>query len=268
MATTAPIKTPIPMILPAYKAASGFHNFAFSLLPSVFCLLSPVFCLLSPVFCILSSAALYICREPSTLVERTLQIDYFLCKTNPIFSEAKSTQPSFPQRIMKINGSGESEKTNPIQTQFKPKQTQFPKKPKMNLNFYSTKDYDNKPPLRALGKQTQFKPNRTQFPLPQTSPLAHSPTIRNTRYEIRHTTYPIRDTKYKPKTGTHKMGLKSNFQTAGNKFHTPPPAARPGLLELDRSTRRRIIVPKAQAAPFKRKTLQKKEIWLIYSSQQ
>jgi len=28
---------------------------------------------------------------------------------------------------MKINGSGESEKTNPIQTQFKPNQTQFAK---------------------------------------------------------------------------------------------------------------------------------------------
>ncbi|GAI96861.1 unnamed protein product, partial [marine sediment metagenome] len=26
----------------------------------------------------------YICRESSTLVEDPLQIDYFLCKTNPI----------------------------------------------------------------------------------------------------------------------------------------------------------------------------------------
>jgi len=29
----------------------------------------------------------------------------------------------------------------------------------MNLNFYSTKDYDNKTRFPAPGKQTQFKPN-------------------------------------------------------------------------------------------------------------
>jgi len=30
------------------------------------------------------SRSLYLCRESSTLVVKTLQIDYFLCKTNPI----------------------------------------------------------------------------------------------------------------------------------------------------------------------------------------
>jgi len=38
-------------------------------------------------------------------------------------------------------------KTNPIS-----------KKPKMNLTFYSTKDYENKPRLRTPGKQTQSNP--------------------------------------------------------------------------------------------------------------
>ena len=32
------------------------------------------------------------------------------------------------------------------------------RKAKMNLNFYSTKDYENKPPLPAPGKQTQSNP--------------------------------------------------------------------------------------------------------------
>jgi len=32
------------------------------------------------------------------------------------------------------------------------------RKAKMNLTFYSTKDYENKPPLRTPGKQTQSNP--------------------------------------------------------------------------------------------------------------
>ena len=32
------------------------------------------------------------------------------------------------------------------------------RKAKMKLNFYSTKGYENKPRLRAPGKQTQFMP--------------------------------------------------------------------------------------------------------------
>ncbi len=83
---------------------------------------------------------------------------------------------------MKINGSGESEKTIPIQTQSnpiaervklmqsvylqwimkkntakgyvktKPKQTQFPKCQKMNANAFSQKDYE---------KETAFRPKKT-----------------------------------------------------------------------------------------------------------
>ncbi len=53
-----------------------------------------------------------------TLVESSLQISYFLCKTNPILSAVGGLQTQYVQRIMKIYGRGESEKTNPIQTQF------------------------------------------------------------------------------------------------------------------------------------------------------
>ena len=42
--------------------------------------------------------------------------------------------------------------------QFKPNQSQFPKRPKMNLNFYPTRDYENKSDW-TLGEN---KPNQTQ----------------------------------------------------------------------------------------------------------
>jgi hypothetical protein len=38
-------------------------------------------------------------------------------------------------------------KTNPIS-----------EKPKMHLNHYLTRDYENKPPPQSLGKQSQTKP--------------------------------------------------------------------------------------------------------------
>jgi len=37
------------------------------------------------------------------------------------------------------------------------------KNAKMNLNFYLSKDYEQKPPLGQAAKQSQFKPNQTQF---------------------------------------------------------------------------------------------------------
>ncbi len=53
---------------------------------------------------------------------------------------------------------GENEpKTNPI----KPKQSQFKanfKRAKMDVNFYSIKDYENERLFRPAGKQTQSKP--------------------------------------------------------------------------------------------------------------
>jgi len=57
--------------------------------------------------------------------------------------------------------------SNPIKPNFR--------NAKMNLKFYSTKDYENEPRLRTLAKQTQNKPNQTQF-LPRTfSPAACRP---------------------------------------------------------------------------------------------
>jgi len=128
MNTAAQIKPPIPVILSPYKAALQM------------------------------SRILYLCRESSTTVEVPLQIDYFLCKTNPILKRTKSMQLSLPQRIMKINHPAGLQKTNPKQTQTNP----ISQKPKMNLNFYPTKDYDNEQRTinnERYSKQTQFKPN-------------------------------------------------------------------------------------------------------------
>ncbi len=36
------------------------------------------------------------------------------------------------------------------------KQSQFKKRAKMDVNIYSTKDYENEPRLRPAGKQTQY----------------------------------------------------------------------------------------------------------------
>ncbi len=56
---------------------------------------------------------------------------------------------------MKINASAHAGKTKPKQTQNKPN----PRKAKMNLTFYSTKDYENVP----LRWRRENKPNQTQF---------------------------------------------------------------------------------------------------------
>jgi hypothetical protein len=54
-------------------------------------------------------------------------------------------------------------KNKPNQSQSNPIQSQFPKTPKMNLNTYPTKPYENKP----LRRRFQNKPNQSQF---QTQP--------------------------------------------------------------------------------------------------
>ena len=56
----------------------------------------------------------------------------------------------------------QSEKTNPIQSQFPKGQNE--------RNFYLTKDYENKPPLPALGKQTQSNPIKANPPTPVFTP--------------------------------------------------------------------------------------------------
>ncbi len=50
--------------------------------------------------------------------------------------------------------------TNPIRTQFKPNTNPIPEKPKMKLNSYSTKDYEN---------ETAFKPQKNK---PNSNPIS------------------------------------------------------------------------------------------------
>ncbi len=58
---------------------------------------------------------------------------------------------------MKINGSGESEKTNPIQTQSKPIKANF-KRAKMNVNSLITKDYRKKDDFLVRINKPNSKP--------------------------------------------------------------------------------------------------------------
>jgi len=65
---------------------------------------------------------------------------------------------------MEMNASAEPEKQSqykPNQTQYKPNTKPIPEKPKMKLNSYSTKDYENKPPSspkKTNPIQTQSNP--------------------------------------------------------------------------------------------------------------
>jgi hypothetical protein len=86
---------------------------------------------------------LELCPFVSTFVENPLQIDYFLCKTNPIFLDFnKKTMITLKNKP----------NTNPIQTQ-------FTRRPKMNANIYYEKIYNNK--TTFCRKKT--KPIQTQF---------------------------------------------------------------------------------------------------------
>ncbi len=103
---------------------------------SVVCHLSSVLCSLSSVFRLLSSAALYICREPSTNQP-------FLCKTNPILSAVGGLQ-------MNVNPYNTTDYENkPDWTLGESKPNSNPNKPnlrkaKMNINSITTKDYRKK----------------------------------------------------------------------------------------------------------------------------
>ena len=134
MATQPQIKPPIPMILSAYKAL---------ILPAYKAALQ-------------MSRYRYICRENATNHP-------FLCKTNPIFSEAKSMQPYSPQGITIINRPARLEKTNPKQTQTNPillrtkrMQPSFPQRI-MKINHPSG-PRQNKP---------NSNPNKANFPFPK-----------------------------------------------------------------------------------------------------
>jgi hypothetical protein len=65
----------------------------------------------------------------------------------------------------------------PNQSQYKPKTNPIPEKPKMNLNFYSTKDYENDNIFRL----PENKPNQTQF---QTGYLTALPGIGDDDYHF------------------------------------------------------------------------------------
>jgi len=173
------IKSPIP-------TTSGFpihRESVFRIPSSVFSLLYSVFCA-PPIPMILSaykaalhlSRSLYLCREASTLVVKTLQIDYFLCKTNPISTEAKTNLTLYikkvyenliPPRTMK-----NEPKTNPKRTQFKPN----PLMNKTNPTLFPTKVYDNKPPRRTRKNEPKTNPIQTQFLLPQSPHSSQLPT--------------------------------------------------------------------------------------------
>ena len=146
---------------------------------------------------LLMSRTLYTCRENSTNVERTLQITPFLCKTNPISTEAKTNLTLYikkvyenfiPPRTMK-----NEPKTNPKRTQFKPNSLND----KSNATFCVAKVYENKPPQTSRKNEPKTNPIP---PLPNSlsSPIAHPPqyAIRHTQYEIRNTKYDIRNTRY------------------------------------------------------------------------
>ena len=56
-----------------------------------------------------------------------------------------------------------------------PKTNPISQKPKMTLNLYSTKDYDNNPPLRATANEPKTNPIQTQFPIPQSPHASQLP---------------------------------------------------------------------------------------------
>ena len=123
---------------------------------------------------------------------------------NATLFAAKDYKNKWQRRVRK-----NKPKTNPIQTQT----NLISEKPKMTLNFYSTKDYDNKPPLRPPAKQTQFKPNSNPIP-------ARRDTIRDTQYAIRHTTYEIRDTKYEIRNTQYAIRNTNPIPPVDKKRHT------------------------------------------------
>jgi len=93
-------------------------------------------------------------------------------QNEPNFHRGKNAPNLISKKgLRKFNTPSDNEK----RTQNEPNSNPISEKPKMNLNFYSTKDYDNKPPQTSRKNEPKTNPIQTQFPLSQTSPLAHSP---------------------------------------------------------------------------------------------
>jgi hypothetical protein len=122
--------------------------------------------------------ALYICRDTFTNVMSALQIKLFMqnkanfqkvkLNVNKVLTKdyeqmdtwsIRKTKPIQSQlKPIKANSKPIKANTMPKQSQFKPNQTQNEpklKKAKMNVNRVLTKDYENKPPIRASKKQSQ-----------------------------------------------------------------------------------------------------------------
>ncbi len=119
---------------------------------------------------------------------------------------------------MKINGNGESEKTNPIQTQSPKsqneykltynkglqkkrrfcspnKQSQFLQRPKMNANLYIARDYENETtfrPKKTNPNKPNFKPGDGVSPQVRLSAWGH-PTAGTPYGRVPGTAYYTRD---------------------------------------------------------------------------
>jgi hypothetical protein len=162
MENKAPTKTPIP-------TRSGFRNFAL--------------CTLIFAFSI---------SLPSTLVETSLQISLFFCKTNPILTATKPMQPPLPQRFTKANHPWPLEENEPNRTQTNPI---YPNA-KMTPNLCPEKHYGRIFPLRLPAKRTQLKPisvSAARFIVYKWSTVPEGPIH---RFAARESRIERRDTKY------------------------------------------------------------------------
>ncbi len=135
------------------------------------------------------------CPRPSTSVESSLQISYFLCKTNPILSAVGGLQMNVKiyntrdyEKFITLAGQKNKANSNPIKANFqkakmnvnltltkdyrkkddfavrknKPNSNPISVKPKMNVNLYVIEDYENKTTFRLR----KNKPNQSQFQMP------------------------------------------------------------------------------------------------------
>jgi len=74
-----------------------------------------------------------------------------------------------------------------------PKTNPISEKPKMSLNFYSTKDYEDKPPRPTQKNEPKTNPIQTQFRLPQSLHPSQLPTgeIKRVRYQWNEDKYTL-----------------------------------------------------------------------------
>ncbi len=96
-----------------------------------------------------------LCCRRSTFVERPLQINFSLCKTNPIYWILKMNASSVSTRDYENDYDFRPGKTNPS----KPKTKPISEMLEMNVTSVKTKDYRNE---RLCGLR-ENKPNQTQF---------------------------------------------------------------------------------------------------------